>query len=1009
MVDLGRWSPSRARSLVGRKHERTILQQHLDAVLAGHGSLVLISGEAGIGKTTLVEHTGRRATRSGALVLWGRTYDLSITPPYGPWVEILWQCRDRGDGWPPIPAFLEDPDTTANIGNQNALFANTRAFFHELATHHPLVLVLDDLHWADQASLDFLRYLARQIADHPILLIATYRIDELHRDHPLYTYLPLLIRETGAERVVMHPLTASDHRSLIRQQYRLDPSDQKRLEQYLTAHAEGNPLYAEELLRTLEQDRVLVHRDDRWSLGDLEQVRVPPMLLQVIEGRFRRLDEQTRQLLQVAAVIGQEVPIDVWQQVSGAKEEALERAVEHRIAAQLLGEAPGGSVRFRHALFRAALYEGIGVVRRRRLHRQIAEQSEQTANPDPDRIAYHYQQAADERAIEWWIRAAARARSSYAWRAAAERLEAAARCQEDLGVRVVPQQILLFQVAISVNFASPNTAESQLTNAVMEAERVGDRAVAALARAERGYVRLFLGQIQSGLEEIERGVRECDLIETEDPGVFDRVDAQLGGFGSRGLRRTIAARRSVIVTYLAFVGRLTEALDTTEPLRQALLQLDMDDTNVLSGAIATNPDAPFGTSYQIGNTALGLGELYTLLGRTDDAESFFDLASRSYQAEGLPFLVCQMALHELFVLTLPLQTERIDRRRQLQQLIRDTASRAYDMGPSMRSPLPPDFVVPLIEGNWDIARETASSSREAHNIDLFRMSAGSVLAVLERHQGNSEAAQVLVAEALTNGPATEPGNSEFVSGQVLQRIAANIALDRDDPETARAWLEAHDRWLAWSGAVLGQADGALLWAGYHRRDGDLALARERAEEALVRATSPRQALSLISIHRFLGELDTVERRFVEAEQHLQQSLTVADACLASFERALTLVALAELRLAQQRPLDAGDLLEEARSICEPLDAMPTLQRVATLESNLRETPAPEPDSYPAGLTAREVEVLRLIAEGLTDTAAADRLFLSRRTVSEHLRRIYNKLGVNSRTAATRFAVEHHLL
>ena len=92
MVDLGKRSPSRGRSLIGRTHERTVLHQHLDAALAGRGSLALVSGEAGIGKTTLVEHLGVRAVEAGAVVLWGRAYDLSITPPYGPWVEILWQC-----------------------------------------------------------------------------------------------------------------------------------------------------------------------------------------------------------------------------------------------------------------------------------------------------------------------------------------------------------------------------------------------------------------------------------------------------------------------------------------------------------------------------------------------------------------------------------------------------------------------------------------------------------------------------------------------------------------------------------------------------------------------------------------------------------------------------------------------------------------------------------------------------------------------------------------------------
>lgn len=344
-------------------------------------------------------------------------------------------------------------------------------------------------------------------------------------------------------------------------------------------------------------------------------------------------------------------------------------------------------------------------LRRRLLHRQIAEQSEQAADPDSDRLAYHYEQAADERAINWWIHAAERARLAYAWRAAAERLAAAVRCQDQLGVRVAPQQLLLFESAVRIRCADPNTALNRLNRAILEAEREDDRAVAAVARTERGFVRWHLGHYREGIAEIAHAVRECDRLEEEDPGVFDRADARLSSFGPRGgLRRVIAARRSVVMASSALVGHLAEVLDTGEPLRDAVLQVDVDDTTMLGGAITTGPHAPFGGKYQIGNTALGLAELYTLLGHTKDAEMFAEITARSYQAQGNHYLVWLSAANTLLTLTLPLQAERIDRRRHVQQLIRDTGSRAQDIGPTTRSPLAADFAVPLIEGDWDAAR-----------------------------------------------------------------------------------------------------------------------------------------------------------------------------------------------------------------------------------------------------------------------------------------------------------------
>jgi len=141
---------------------------------------------------------------------------------------------------------------------------------------------------------------------------------------------------------------------------------------------------------------------------------------------------------------------------------------------------------------------------------------------------------------------------------------------------------------------------------------------------------------------------------------------------------------------------------------------------------------------------------------------------------------------------------------------------------------------------------------------------------------------------------------------------------------------------------------------------------------------------------------------------LDASLALADACAAPFERALTVLAAAQFHLATDAPAEARTLLDEVRAICTPLDAKPTLARADALAATLDAVRATAP-AYPAGLSAREVEVLRLVAQGLTNPQVAARLFVSPRTVGQHLSSIYNKLGVATRAAATRFAVEQHLL
>ncbi|HET8629819.1 MAG TPA: LuxR C-terminal-related transcriptional regulator, partial [Thermomicrobiales bacterium] len=188
---------------------------------------------------------------------------------------------------------------------------------------------------------------------------------------------------------------------------------------------------------------------------------------------------------------------------------------------------------------------------------------------------------------------------------------------------------------------------------------------------------------------------------------------------------------------------------------------------------------------------------------------------------------------------------------------------------------------------------------------------------------------------------------------------------------------------------------------------DLAAAHEHAAAALAHAGEPRQPLALLAAHRTLGELATARGRRAEAREHLDAALALADACAAPYERALALLALAELGAAAGERAEAGPLLAEARAILEPLGAKPALARADALAATLERGPAAR-RTYPAGLTAREVEVLKLVAQGLTDAQVAERLFLSPRTVGKHLTSVYTKLGVASRLAAARFALDHGL-
>ncbi|MGA7669563.1 MAG: AAA family ATPase, partial [Nitrolancea sp.] len=314
-------------TLAGRERELGLLHSQLAAARAGRGGLVLIGGEAGVGKSSLAETTLRQAAEQGCAVLEGHCFDLADTPPYGPFIDLFARyVPDAGDPLPP-PAFAARGMVGA-VPTQIALFVQVRDFLTALSARRPLVALLDDLHWADPASFDLLRYLARGIESLAALLLVTYRSDELTRRHPLYAFLPQLSREAIATRLDLGVLDEAAVRALVSIRYGLPEGDSARLAAYVQSRAEGNALFTGEVLRSLEEANALVPDADGWRLGTLTATAVPPLLRQVIDGRLDHLGEDARILLAVAAVLGQEIPLELWAKVGEVSEDALSEVLE---------------------------------------------------------------------------------------------------------------------------------------------------------------------------------------------------------------------------------------------------------------------------------------------------------------------------------------------------------------------------------------------------------------------------------------------------------------------------------------------------------------------------------------------------------------------------------------------------------------------------------------------------------------------------------------------------------
>ena len=239
----------------------------------------------------------------------------------------------------------------------------------------------------------------------------------------------------------------------------------------------------------------------------------------------------------------------------------------------------------------------------------------------------------------------------------------------------------------------------------------------------------------------------------------------------------------------------------------------------------------------------------------------------------------------------------------------------------------------VLDGRWQEADRILRDLPAPGNAYL-RREITAAHAVLARHRGDPERAWEEIRGLLPDGPETEPGDLIHQEGLFLQRLAADLCLDAGDLPAARAWLAAHDRWLAWSESVLGRADGQVAWARYHQAAATLHRARARRIDALALASAPDQPLVRLAAHRLLGEIATAAGNRLDAERHLTAALDLAAACDAPFERALTLLALAQLRAAQGAPMRRPPSWTRSVTSASPLGAAPALARVDALAARL---------------------------------------------------------------------------
>lgn len=991
--------------IAGRERELEWLAGQFRAAQAGQGSLALINGEAGIGKTALIEALAELAQSEGALILAGGGHDLTTPRPYALWIEVVERfthSREHESRIPEPPPFLRATESSNPAGSQVELFAAAIDYFVALASVRPLLILLEDLHWTDRESLDLLRAIARGLVGHPALLVGTYRGEELARDAWLVRLLPHLVRESRARQLDLAALDRDAVQQLVVTRYDLDKQAREQLTAYLYERAEGNPLFTLELVRGLESARRIRTGPDGWGVHDLESLPLPSFLRHLIDERLARLPSEIHDRLSVAAIIGHESALDLWGNVCELSQTEIHETIELAIQAGLMAALPEGtSVRFAHALFREALYERTLPPRRAALHLRIAEELSRDAKPDPDTVAWHFQAASDRRAAEWLIRAAERAQQAYAWRAAADRLIAA----EELLVEDVSGSELgwlRYRIGRLVRHSDTSVAIQRLR----QAEQLGiwsrDPVLTAYARFDLGHTEVLGGDFERGLERMVSGDLMLDQLPDVDSRdaisawVMDALPASTSGNTlpeAADNEVSINPRRGTLIQWLVEPGRYLEAWDLGTEYLEQIARLPAPGVQHISSE---------------GDTWYALGRVHAAMGRPDDAALALTRAIECYERIDHHLLVGATRRVLLGEVVIPYRPDQLDLRRELARQAEESHAKAAGALSAQLSAGFASVEVLLLDGHWSQAREVLTPVAEhGAAIASVRLGAVSHLGWLAFHQGRSDEAWQRIRQVLPAGPETKPGDTSFVAAVALIQAAIGLALDQADDDLAAMWLATLERWLGWSGTTRWQAASLLARARIYAARGDAGQAQDHAEAAAVRASQPAQPLTHVAIRRLLGTLAASQDDFDTARSHSDSALRMARASDARYQIALTELSLAEIEASAGNRADALEFIQAARATLSQLEAEPALARAERLATQLADPADAANSSF--GLSNREREVLRLVASGMTDAEVAETLSISYRTVTTHLTSIFNKLGVNSRVLATRFAVENDLV
>ena len=977
-------------TFVGRQREMDTLTSALDDAATGRGQMVMLAGEPGIGKTRLAQELASRAESSGARVLWGWCYEREGAPPYWPWVQpissyVLDAAPDRlraelgpgaadvADLIPEIREKLPDlgpPPALDPEQTRFRLFNSISTFLKNLAQSQSLVLVLDDIHWADTPSLLLLEFLARQMVESRILVIGTYRDIEISRQHPLNESLVQLSRSQSFHRLVLGGLEPQDVGPFIQAAGGENPSSE--LINAIHTHTEGNPLFLSEVIRLLgDQDalgpsgRATVHL----ALG------LPQGVLEVIGQRLNRLSADCVGVLTAAAVIGRQFGFNLLKNLSEEISEfRLLELVDEALDAHILQELPaqGDQYQFSHALVQQTLLETLSTSRKVRMHARIAEELETLYGEQPGEhaaeLAYHFSEASPvtgpDKLVKYSGLAGERAVASYAYEDAIAHFERGliARDIALSGTQTAPDEeaaALLFGLA-------------RAQSATVEGHQLAE-AFAILSRAFEYYAEA--GNVARAVAAAEFPIAPPAYLI---PGVA-RVMA-------RALTLVPADSHEAGRLLSRYGGTLGVAECDYEGAQQALEQaiaiarregdVPLEVQTLIYAAVVSGIHLHWQESVDNGLRAIELA--------TSDENPFSEFISRWWAAVGL------------------LHMGNLDAARPHALVLRDLAERESTPRLHASVSLVPITSLACLEGNWKAAREYSGRGLELSPLNAHLLGPR---VMLEHETGESAQREGYLDQLLE---AMRGRTDPFSSGRtsmVITAVARTTGVpNRLEIAESAAKAALSEQSVTPGRAIFANAGLALLAV----QKGDPSAAGEHY--AYLLGQRGTMIWTVASVDRLLGLVSQTMGNLDQAAAHFAEAYAFCRKAGYRPELAWTCCDYADTLLERNTEGDrakAISLLNESLALSSELGMRPLVERAAAIQERAEAQPVRKP-AYPDGLTQREVEVIRLVATGKTDREIGGELIISINTVSNHVRNILGKTGAANRAEAASYAAHHGL-